>query len=40
MNVQTAKNQIKNPPKPSAALIILELAIIVPVVMVLHYIFA
>jgi len=30
MNVQTAKNQIKNPPKPSAALIILELAIIVP----------
>ncbi len=40
MNLQNAKNEVKNPPKVHSALIILELAIIIPVVMALHYLFA
>ena len=40
MNIQNAKNEIKNPPKLHSALIILQLAIVVPAVMALHYLFA
>ena len=40
MNIDTAKNELKNPPKVNLGSMVLEIAVLLPATVVLYYLFA